>query len=43
MTLTPAHIISNTAAQPLQVARFVAPMTGAVNAETNALAKEYVR
>jgi hypothetical protein len=43
MTPAPAHIISDAAAQPLQVARFVAPVTGAVNAETDALAKEYVR
>jgi len=43
MTLTPAHIISITTAQPLQMARFVAPMAGAVNSETDALAKGYVR
>jgi hypothetical protein len=43
MTLTPAHIISITAPQPRQVARFVAPMADAMNAETDALAKGYVR
>jgi hypothetical protein len=43
MTLTPAHIISNTAAEPLRMARFVAPVSGAVNSETDALAKGYVR
>jgi len=43
MTLTPAHIISITAAQPLRVARFVAPVADAMNAETDALAKGYVR
>ncbi len=43
MTLTLAHITSITAAQPLEVARFVAPVAGAVNAETYALAKGCVR
>ena len=43
MTLTPAHIIPITAAEPRSMARFVAPVTGAVNAETDALAQGYVR